>query len=89
MALSPRQKKNATKTFQRHEKDSGSAEYQIALFTAKIKKLVSHLKKNPKDKHSRRGLLGMVSQRKKLLKFLKAQDEKKYKKTIKSLEIKG
>ena len=89
MALSARQKTNATKKFQRHEKDSGSAEYQIALFTAKIKKLVSHLKKSPKDKHSRRGLLGMVSQRKKLMKYLKAHDEKKYKKTIKNLGLKG
>lgn len=89
MALSARQKNNVTKKFKRHETDSGSAEYQIALFTAKIKKLVSHLKKNAKDKHSRRGLLGMVSQRKKLMKFLKENDEKKYKKVIKELELKG
>lgn len=89
MGLSARQKSNATKKFRRHEKDSGSAEFQIALFTAKIKKLISHLKKNPKDKHSRRGLLGMVSQRKKLLKYLKGSDEKKYKKVIKDLDLKG
>jgi len=89
MSLTPRQKTNATKKFKRHEKDSGSAEIQIALFSAKIKKLISHLKKNPKDKHSRRGLLGMVSQRKKLLKYLKSSDEKKYKKVIKDLELKG
>ena len=89
MALTARQKSNATKKFKRHDADSGSAEYQIALFTTKIKKLVSHLKKNPKDKHSRRGLLGMVSQRKKLMKFLKETDEKKYKKGVKDLGIKG
>ena len=89
MALSARQKTNVTKKFQRHEKDSGSSEFQIALFTAKIKQLISHLKKNPKDKHSRRGLLGMVSQRKKLLKFLKTNNEKKYKKVIKDLDLKG
>ena len=89
MALSTRQKANATKKFKRHETDSGSAEYQIALFTTKIKKLVSHLKKNSKDKHSRRGLLGMVSQRKKLMKFLKETNEKQYKKVVKNLGIKG
>lgn len=89
MSLTARQKTNATKNFRRHEKDSGSAEFQIALFSAKIKKLISHLKKNPKDKHSRRGLLGMVSQRKKLLKYLKSSDEKKYKKVIKDLKLKG
>jgi small subunit ribosomal protein S15 len=89
MALSTLQKKRATKTVKRHDKDTGSADYQIALFTEKIKKLVSHLKKNPKDKHSRRGLLGMVSQRKKLMKYLKTTDEKRYKKVIKELNIKG
>jgi len=89
MALTKQQKKRATKTFSRHDNDTGSAEYQIALFTEKIKKLVSHLKKNPKDKHSRKGLLGMVQQRKKLMQFLKSSDEKKYSKIIKNLELKG
>jgi len=89
MTLSKRVKANATKKFKRHEKDSGSAEYQIALFTAKIKKLSSHLKKNPKDKHSRKGLLGMVQQRKKLQKHLKNKSEVAYNKLIKSLGIKG
>lgn len=89
MSLTPRQKTNATKKLRRHEKDSGSAECQIALFTAKIKYLVSHLKKNPKDKHSRKGLLGMVSQRKKLMKYLKESNERKYKKVLKSLGLKG
>jgi len=78
MALSKQQKQRVTKTLRRHDSDTGSAEYQIALFSEKIKKLVSHLKKNPKDKHSRRGLLGMVQQRKKLMQYLKSTDEKKY-----------
>jgi small subunit ribosomal protein S15 len=89
MALNKRQKDKATKAVKRHEKDTGSAEYQIALFSEKIKKLVSHLKKNPKDKHSRRGLLGMVNHRKKLLKYLKEKNEKVYKKVIKQLGLKG
>lgn len=89
MSLSKTQKTKATKAYKRHEQDSGSAEYQIALFTEKIKKLVSHLQINPKDKHSRRGLLGMVSQRKKLMKYLKANNEKIYAKVIKTLNLKG
>jgi small subunit ribosomal protein S15 len=87
--LSKKVKEKVTKKFKRHDKDSGSAEYQIALFTEKIKKLASHLKKNPKDKHSRRGLLGMVQQRKKLQKHLKNKDEVSYNKLIKNLGIKG
>lgn len=89
MALSKLQKQRATKKFQNHEKDSGSAEYQIALFTKKIEALVGHLKKNPKDTHSRRGLLGMVQQRKKLMSYLKDADEKKYEKVVKDLKLKG
>lgn len=89
MALNKKQKDRVTKPVKRHDKDTGSAEYQIALFSEKIKKLVSHLKKNPKDKHSRRGLLGMVNHRKKLLKYLKEKNEKAYKKVIKELGIKG
>lgn len=89
MALTKQQKSKVTKAVKRHDKDTGSAEYQIALFTEKIKKLVAHLKKNAKDKHSRRGLLGMVSHRKKLLKYLKENNEKAYAKVIKELNIKG
>jgi len=89
MALTKRAKKRVTKNYLRHDKDSGSAEYQIALFTEKIKKLTLHLKKNPKDKHSRKGLLGMVQQRKKLQKHLKNKSEVAYNKLIKGLGIKG
>lgn len=88
MSLTKRQKEKVTKEYKRHEKDTGSAECQVALFTEKIEKLVGHLKKNPKDKHSRRGLLGMVSQRKKLLKFLKNSNEKEYLKITKKLGLK-
>lgn len=88
MALTGKQKEKVTKEVKRHEKDSGSPEYQIALFTEQIKKLTSHLKKNPKDFHSRRGLLKMVSKRKKLMSYLEGKDEKAYKKLMKQLDLK-
>ena len=71
-----------------HKTDTGSAEVQIAILTEEIKRLTAHLKKHPKDNHSRRGLLGMVSKRKRLLDWLKKEDEKRYNKTIKQLELK-
>jgi small subunit ribosomal protein S15 len=89
MALTKRQKDNATKGAKRHDTDSGSPEYQIALFTEKIKRLTTHLKKNKKDFHSRRGLLKMVAKRKKLMAYLQRTDEKAYKKLVKDLGIKG
>ncbi|NCA93615.1 MAG: 30S ribosomal protein S15 [Candidatus Moranbacteria bacterium] len=89
MALTTKQKVKATKDVKRHNNDTGSSEYQIALFTEKIKKLTAHLKKNSKDFHSRRGLLKMVSKRKKLMDYLKRTDEKNYKNTIKKLGLKG
>jgi small subunit ribosomal protein S15 len=89
MALNAKQKERVTKEVKRHEKDTGSPEYQVALFTEKIKKLTLHLKKNKKDFHSRRGLLKMVSKRKKLMDYLKKTNEKAYKALIKKLELKG
>ena len=71
-----------------HKTDTGSAEVQIALLTEEIVKLTTHLKKHPKDNHSRRGLLGMVSKRKKLLNWLKNENENRYKKIIKKLDLK-
>lgn len=89
MALNNKQKERVTKEVKRHEKDTGSPEYQVALFTERIKKLTSHLKKNTKDFHSRRGLLKMVSKRKKLMDYLKKTNEKAYKALIKKLDLKG
>lgn len=88
MALTNKQKEKVTKEVKRHEKDTGSPEYQIALFSEKIKKLTSHLKKNSKDFTSRRGLLKMISKRKKLTLYLKKTDEKAYKKLVKKLDLK-
>ena len=87
--LNHKQKERVTKEVKRHEKDTGSPEYQIALFTERIKKLTSHLKKNKKDLHSRRGLLKMVSKRRKLMEYLKKTNEKMYKATVKKLGLKG
>lgn len=89
MALTHKQKEKVTGEVKRHEKDTGSPEYQIALFTEKIKQLTSHLKKNIKDFHSRRGLLKMISKRKRLLSYLQKVNEKAYKTLIKKLDIKG
>ncbi|PJA89188.1 MAG: 30S ribosomal protein S15 [Candidatus Moranbacteria bacterium CG_4_9_14_3_um_filter_33_15] len=89
MALTSKQKEKATKEVKRHEKDNGSPEYQIALFTEKIKKLTTHLKKNKKDFHSKRGLLRMVSKRRKLMDYLKNVNERAYKSVIKKLGLKG
>ncbi|HPN55077.1 MAG TPA: 30S ribosomal protein S15 [Candidatus Moranbacteria bacterium] len=88
MALTHKQKEKVTKEVKRHEKDTGSPEYQIALFTERIKKLTFHLKKNKKDFHSRRGLLKMVAKRRKLMAYLEKTDEKVYKKIIKGLGLK-
>ncbi|MCK4635297.1 MAG: 30S ribosomal protein S15 [Candidatus Moranbacteria bacterium] len=87
MALTKRQKNNATKEVKRHNTDTGSPEYQIALFTTRIKKLTVHLKKNIHDFHSRRGLLKMVSKRKKLLDYLADNEPKTYKKILKKFGL--
>jgi len=71
-----------------HEKDTGSAQVQVAMVTRQIEELAAHLKKNPKDHHSRRGLLKMVSKRRRLLAYLKKNEPKEYEKLIKKLNIK-
>lgn len=70
-----------------HAKDTGSAEVQIALFTEKIKQLTDHLKTHKKDNHSRRGLLDMVSKRRRLLDYLSKKDHKRYEAVVKKLQL--
>lgn len=70
-----------------HAKDTGSAEVQIALFTEKIKQLTDHLKTHKKDNHSRRGLLAMVSKRRRLLDYLSKKDHKRYEAVVKKLQL--
>jgi small subunit ribosomal protein S15 len=74
--------------FKIHDKDTGSAEVQVAILTEQIKKLTSHLKKHNKDNHSRYGLLKMVAKRKKFLDYLKKEDENRHKGLLKKLELK-
>ena len=88
MSLSPKEKSKAIIEFKVHEKDTGSSAVQIALLTAGITKLTGHLKDHRKDNHSRRGLLGMVAQRKKLLDYLKETNTRRYNSTIKKLGLK-
>ena len=73
--------------FQRHERDTGSSEVQIATLTKKIQLLTEHLKKNKKDHASRYGLIRMVNNRRSLLDYLKREDEAKYKDLIKKLGL--
>ncbi len=75
------------KDYQRHEGDTGSAEVQIALLTERINHLNEHLKNNNNDKHSRRGLLKMVGQRKGLLDYLKSIDIEKYRDIVAKLGL--
>lgn len=88
MALTHIQKEKVTKTVKRHDKDTGSPEYQVALFTEQIKKLTNHLKKNKKDFHSRRGLLKMVAKRKRLLGYLEKTNKDSHKALITKLGLK-
>ncbi len=85
--LTKRQKQNVVKEYQEHATDTGSSEVQIALISKRIKFLADHLKKHPKDFHSRRGLLMMVGKRRRFLQYLRDTDEKKYTKISKKLEL--
>ena len=85
--LSKRQKQNAIKDYRRHETDTGSAEAQIGLLSKQIQALADHLKKHPKDHHSRRGLLKLVGKRRRLLDYLKLKAVDRYRKVIQALGI--
>lgn len=87
MALVGQKKQEVIKKFQRTEKDSGSEEVQIALLSHRIKDLSTHFEKNKHDHSSRRGLLKMVSRRRRLLDYLKKKDSSKYLKIIKDLGL--
>ncbi len=76
------------KDFERHEKDTGSAEVQVAVLSRGIEELTAHLKKHRKDNHSRRGLLKMVNRRRSLMAYLKHREPKIYEKLSKKLGLK-
>ncbi len=86
--LTTAEKEKIMAKYKLHERDTGSSEVQAALLTEQIDQLAKHLKKHPKDNHSRRGLLGMVSSRKKLLDYLAKEDSKRYNSIIKKLDLK-
>jgi small subunit ribosomal protein S15 len=87
MALDSANKANILKEFQLGKGDTGSPEVQIALLSARIEELTGHFQSHPQDHHSRRGLLRMVSQRRKLLDYLKKKDVERYQKLIGRLEL--
>lgn len=86
--LTKRQKTNTIKDVKRHDTDSGSPEVQVALLSKQIDELSTHLRKHKKDFHSRRGLLQMVADRRKHLKYLESNDKKSYTSVIKKLGLK-
>ncbi len=87
--LTPKQKAKLITEHQVHEKDTGSPESQVALFSAEIVALTKHLKKHAKDNSSRVGLLKMVAKRRRLLEYLKRTDEKRYGKLATKLGLKA
>lgn len=87
MSITPEKKAEVMKEFATKEGDTGSPEVQVAILTHRITVLTEHFKTNKKDNHSRRGLLKMVSLRRKLLDYTRAKDEERYKSLIKRLGI--
>ncbi len=87
MGLVREVKQEVIKKFAAHEKDTGSPEVQIAILSTRINSLTEHFKTHKKDNHSRRGLLMMVSQRRKLLSYLQRNDVERYKQVIEKLGI--
>ncbi len=87
MAIDKTQKQSIINEYKIHEHDTGSPEVQIALLSSRINYLTEHFKTHKKDHHSRRGLLKLVSQRRKLLDYLKQSDKQRYEEVIKRLEI--
>ena len=87
MPLSTEIKSKVIASNQRGAKDTGSPEVQIALWSARIEELAGHFQTHPKDKHSRRGLMKMVNERRRLLRYLKTTDVTRYQKLIESLGL--
>jgi small subunit ribosomal protein S15 len=87
MAVTKETKETIIAKHAKHDGDTGSPEVQIALLTARIETLTEHLKTHKKDHHSRRGLLKMVGQRRRLLNYLQARDLERYRALVKELEL--
>lgn len=89
MALTQERKHQLIDEYQVHDTDTGSADVQVAMLTARINKLSQHLQANKKDHSSRRGLLKMIGQRKRLLAYIFNQDQQRYRDLIGRLGIRG
>ena len=87
MSITPEAKASLSKKFARTSGDTGSPEVQVAILSHRIAQLTEHFKGHAKDNHSRRGLLNMVSQRRRLLDYLKSRDEARYQAIIKELDL--
>ena len=87
MTLTKEEKTAAVESQRIHDRDTGSSEVQIAILTKRITSLTDHFKTHKKDHHSRRGLLKMVSKRRKLLDYIRRRDEAKYQSVIAALGI--
>lgn len=88
MALTKEEKNKIIKKFAKSDQDTGSPEVQVALLTSQVKKLTEHLKGHKKDNHSRRGLLAMVSKRRRFLNYLQEKDKKRYKTLLEKVGLK-
>ena len=87
MAMLPSEKQKIIDEFKTHDTDTGSSEVQVALLTTRIKQLTEHVKIHKKDNHTRRGLLKLVGQRRRLLRYVKGQSEERYFALIQKLGI--
>jgi len=86
--LTPKEKNAIIRKYQVHKDDTGSPEVQIAILTREIEQVSEHLKTHRKDNHSRRGLLKMVGNRRRLLRYLKNEDQKRFEKISEKLKLK-
>lgn len=86
--LTPKEKDAIIKKYQTHKDDTGSPEVQIAILTREIAEVQKHLAIHKKDNHSRRGLLKMVGNRRRLMRYLKGEDEKRFEKIVEKLKLK-
>jgi small subunit ribosomal protein S15 len=87
MPLEPGAKQRVISQFRTHDSDTGSSEVQIALLSQRIEYLTEHFKTHKKDHHSRRGLLKLVGQRRRLLDYLKRSDVERYRQVVSSLKL--
>ena len=86
--LTPKEKNAIIRKYQTHKDDTGSPEVQIAILSREIEMVSEHLKVHRKDNHSRRGLLKMVGNRRRLLRYLRNEDQKRFEKIAEKLKIK-